>query len=560
MEQRFDKPCRYPVREINGVMETLRRDYDVVRLVDVEECRVLDIQPDGTIHHGASCFRIWNRDHRCANCSSYRACKTHTPMDKTERLGEKRERIHSVPVYLELLDGELELCVLECVKLVGRDAPVEAGDEGVYINTHDVLTRLYTQEKLFREIRQRLMDRPEDRYLLVMGNIRNFHLVNRLFGVEAGNRVLVGIADLLREECSPEAIYGRYRDDRFVLLMRRERFDPQVFAGHLQRLQGLLESPIFTIQIKLGVYEITDPEMPVLNMLDHAEVALDTIRDMREEFIAHYAPGMLERRLRDQRVVSSFQQALDQDEFQIYLQPQVWDDGAIHGAEALVRWQRSDGEIIPPGDFLEVLHKSELLSHLDLYVWEKAARLLKKWQGSALRDLYISINVDPTDFFHLDVPGELSGLCKRYGLDPRRLRVEITETALIEDVEKQSQMVERLHREGFIVEIDDFGKGCSSLSLLKDIHADVLKIDMGFVRSTRNNHRSSIILGSVVDMANQLRMGVITEGVETREQVERLQAVGCHSFQGFYYSRPVPVPVFEAVALENLETHPRPRK
>ena len=117
-------------------------------------------------------------------------------------------------------------------------------------------------------------------------------------------------------------------------------------------------------------------------------------------------------------------------------------------------------------------------------------------------------------------------------------------------------MVERLHREGFIVEIDDFGKGYSSLSLLKDIHADVLKIDMGFVQSIRYNQRSSIILNSVVGMANQLHMGVITEGVETREQVEKLQAVGCHNFQGFYYSRPVPVPIFEAVALENLETHP----
>jgi len=544
---------QYSTSEIGTILESLRKSYDIVRVVDVEECRVIQIQPDGTIHHANTCFGIWNRKVRCANCSSYRACLTSTELDKVERLGDDKELIHSIPIYLELPNGEVESCVIECVKCIGR-ATKNKEPEDIYIHTHDVLTRLYTQEKMFREIRQRLIDRSADEHLLLMGNIRNFSLINRLFGVECGNRVLVGIADMLRDLFTDEEVYGRYRDDRFVIFMRREKYDEATLIGHIRQLaSSLLESPIYAVQIKIGVYEITDPEVPVVNMMEHAEEAAMSIRNNRDSIIAWYHPDMMERRLRNHRIITGFQRALDDGEFQIYLQPQVRDDGLIRGAEALVRWIRPNSSMFLPGEFLEVLHHSELLSHLDVHVWEKAVQLLYKWKGTPLERLYVSVNVDPTDFYHIDVPKVLMELCGKYGVPTARLRVEITETALIEDVQRQNEMVERLHRAGFLVEIDDFGKGYSSLSLLKDIHADVLKIDMGFLQNTEYRQRSRVILNSVIGMANELNMGVITEGVETLEQAKSLTAMGCHNFQGFFYSRPVPVKDFEALALENVE-------
>ena len=323
---------------------------------------------------------------------------------------------------------------------------------------------------------------------------------------------------------------------------------------HIRNLaSSLLESPIYAVQIKIGIYEIIDPEMPVINMMEHAEEAAVSIRNERDSIIAWYHPDMMERTLQNHRIITDFQRALDEGEFQIYLQPQVRNDGLIRGAEALVRWIRPNSSVILPGEFLEVLHHSELLSHLDVYVWEKAVRLLSEWKDTPLEKLHISVNVDPTDFYHVDVPKVLIDLCESYSVPTARLRVEITETALIEDIQRQNEMVERLHRAGFLVEIDDFGKGYSSLSLLKDIHADVLKIDMGFLQSTHNEARSKVILRSVISMANELNMGVITEGVETQKQAETLTSMGCHNFQGFFYSRPVPVKDFEALALENME-------
>lgn len=543
----------YSVMEINGLMDSLRRSYDIVQLVDVEECRVLEVKDDGSIHYGRECFRVWNRNMRCANCSGYQACMTHCATDKQEHMGGGRQLAHSIPIYLELLSGDLELCVLDCVKIITpnhESGGADESDDPNYISTHDVLTRLYTQEKLFYEVRRRLIDDTGHTYLIIMGNIRNFTLVNKLFGVEEGNRILVGVADILREECGPEEVYGRFRDDRFVLLVRKEKYREERFLEPLQRVRQLVESPIFTVRVQMGVYEITNPELPISTMLDHADLALASIRESRDEPIAWFKPSLMERKLKDHSIVADFEQALKDHEFQIYLQPQVRHDGRVYGAEALVRWVRGNGTVVPPMEFLGVLHQSDLLSHLDAYVWEQAARQLALWKDTEFEDLYISVNVDPSDFYYFDVPGLLADLCRQYDIPTEKLRVEITETALVDDVERQSRIVDRLHEQGFLVEIDDFGKGSSSLSMLKDIHADVLKIDMGFLQSKINLHRSRIILKSVIRMAENLKMDVITEGVETRKQVDSLKEMGCGGFQGFYFSRPIPVADFETVVRE----------
>lgn len=546
---------QYAVTEINGILEKLRQQYDMVQLVDVEECRVLEVQPDGHIHYGRECYRIWDRGFRCEDCSGYRACMTHQVREKEEHVQGGRQIAHSIPIYLEMLDGELELCAIDCVKLCEGDAPtLRAGVKPApSIRTHDMLTQVYTQEKLFREMRQRLIERPDARYLIVYSNVRNFELVNKLFGVEGGNQLLAGIAEILRGECGPEEVYGRCQDDHFAIMMLKSRFDEARMLAQMDRARALMESPIYSIQIQLGVYEIEDPEMPITAMLEHAELALKTIRNSRTRSIAYYSPGMMERKLKDNHILTAFEQALADRDFHIYLQPQVRLDGTVVGGEALVRWVRRNGEVVPPAEFLGVLHQSDLLANLDNYVWELAVKQLARWKGTVFEPIYISVNVDPSDFYYFDVPALLAEMCDKYGVLRRKLRVEITETALVVDAIMQNRIVEQLHRQGFIVEIDDFGKGSSSLSMLKDVNADVLKIDMGFVQGGANVVRKRVILESVISMANNLRMDVVTEGVETREQVELLAGMGCEMFQGFYFSRPIPIEDFETVVGARLE-------
>ena len=218
--------------------------------------------------------------------------------------------------------------------------------------------------------------------------------------------------------------------------------------------------------------------------------------------------------------------------------------------EKLVRWIRSDGSMVPVARFIPVLAQSDLISRMDQHVWEMAVKQLAAWKGTALEHLYLSINVDPRAFFYMDVPDCLSGLCNRYGVDVSMLHVEVTENALAEGQNLPEDALDSLRKRGFVLEIDDFGKGSSSLSMLKDVPVDVLKIDMGFLRETEHEIRSRIILESVIQMADKLETPVIVEGVETPEQEESIRNMGCEMYQGFLFSKPIPVDVFEALYLK----------
>ena len=247
----------------------------------------------------------------------------------------------------------------------------------------------------------------------------------------------------------------------------------------------------------------------------------------------------------EQTVLGSFDEALGSGQFRMYLQPLVRKDGSVVGAEALARWYRPDGSMIMPGDFIETLETAGLIHKLDMHMWELAVKQLSLWKGTEKQDLTISVNVSAKDFYSIDVARVMTELVEKYGVDSQMLRLEITETAFLGKPDKYENIVSELRQKGFLVEIDDFGKDNSTLSFLKDIKADVLKIDMSFLQEIKDSERNRIILQSVISMADSLGMDVITEGVETEEQFHELAKLGCNHFQGYYFCRPVPVDVFE---------------
>jgi EAL domain-containing protein (putative c-di-GMP-specific phosphodiesterase class I) len=201
--------------------------------------------------------------------------------------------------------------------------------------------------------------------------------------------------------------------------------------------------------------------------------------------------------------------------------------------------------MIMPGDFIETLETAGLIHKLDKYMWELAVKQLKLWKGTDKQDLTISVNVSAKDFYSFDVVRVLTELVDKYDVDSNKLRLEITETALLGSPEKCERIISALQQKGFLVEIDDFGKDNSTLSFLKDVKADVLKIDMSLLQEIRDSERNRIVLKSVISMADSLGMEVITEGVETEEQLHILTELGCNHFQGFLFCRPVPIDEFE---------------
>lgn len=201
--------------------------------------------------------------------------------------------------------------------------------------------------------------------------------------------------------------------------------------------------------------------------------------------------------------------------------------------------------MISPGAFIGLFERTGLISRLDLYIWELACKQLKIWKEQGHGDHYISVNISPKDFYFLDIYEIFTGLVEKYQIDRHRLKLEITETAVMTDMKKQVELIEQLRSFGFVVEMDDFGSGYSSLNMLKNIHMDTLKMDMGFLRKTDNKERSKSVIRTVIKLSKQLGMEVITEGVETGEQVSLLTQMGCDVFQGYYFAKPMKISEYE---------------
>lgn len=239
------------------------------------------------------------------------------------------------------------------------------------------------------------------------------------------------------------------------------------------------------------------------------------------------------------------EKALGEGQFKMFLQPQCDSNGKVLGAEALVRWQRPDKGMVSPDEFIPVFEKTGIIYQLDAFIWEEAAKTLQKWKQEGRSHLHISVNISVKDLYYMDIYEVLTQLIKRYDIEAAKLKLEITETILATEFAESMNLIERLHEQGFTIEIDDFGSGYSSLNTLKDIYADILKIDMGFLRETENKERSKDILRMIFMLSKKLNMPVITEWVEKEEQLQFLKEMGCEMFQGYYFSRPIPVTEFE---------------
>lgn len=413
-----------------------------------------------------------------------------------------------------------------------------------YRADYDLLTGVLNREGFIAKAGNILKNNPDTDYIMVCSDVKDFKMINDIYGDEVGDKVLIKEAEFITGMLVPHSAAGRIGGDRFAICMPKANFNEKKFIDGIVAMKKEFSTGYYQMFIYIGVYDIKDKNEPVGNMCDKANMAIKCMKGNYQKAVAYYDEAILETELEQKRLIAEFDRALENNEFCVYLQPQTDADGICHGAEALVRWIHPKSGLMSPGAFVDCYEKCGLIHRLDEYVWEEAVKTLRRWMNLGRTDLHISINISAKDFFYLDVYEVITGLVKKYDVNIENLRLELTETAVVNENDNM-EVIQKLHDAGFIIEIDDFGSGYSSLNMLKDVCSDVLKIDREFLRETENAVRSRDILEEIIRLSNRMNMTVITEGVETKEQVEMLTDMGCRVFQGYYFSRPIPIHEFE---------------
>ena len=410
---------------------------------------------------------------------------------------------------------------------------------------HDVLTGLYNRNGFFNKVCEVIETSPDVPRYFLGTNIRNFKLINDLFGTEVADELLLSISRRFFVEGQEGCVVGRISGDKFAMLIPKEYFTKEFIEKNLKEDIEVSETIHYKVQFLVGVYEVSDPRESVKLMYDKANLAIKTNRHDYEQVVYFYDTSIMEKLVNEKQTLSLFNQALEKEEFCMYLQPQVLSTTEkVIGAEALVRWNHPVRGLIYPSSFVQILEASGDIYRLDEYIWRAAAALLADWKMRGI-DKYIAVNISGKDFFHFDLFSMFTGLVSEYGIEPRNLKLEITETILMRDMKMHSEVLGKLQDFGFQIEMDDFGSAYSSLNALSNIKVDVIKIDSAFLKKTDCGDRDKIILKSVIAMAKKLNIRTVSEGVETKESADFLKNEGCDIFQGYYYSKPIPVAEFE---------------
>ena len=409
------------------------------------------------------------------------------------------------------------------------------------------LSDYYYNHSFMERLRKRLPEILPNTYCIVAIDIEHFRLFNKLYGRSSGDEVIRYIYTCLKQSALEyDGIDAYLGGDNFVAFLPD---DDEVLNNIRQKIIKKFSkwnntSAFFPL---FGVYTIKDTSVLPELMYDHAMLALSHAEEDYKWHICRYTMEMESCLEEEVYLLAAIEEGLEKGEFTFFAQPQCnIATGQIVGAEALVRWQKPDGEVLLPGGFIPVLEKNKMIDQLDRYVWEKVCQWLKGWIDQCYSPVPISINVSRIDICAMDVPKYIFSLLEKYQIPEHLIKIEITDSAYTENNNRISHAVNTFRNRGLVVMMDDFGCGYSSLNMLKNIPVDVLKLDMRFLQfKEEERQKSANILESIVNMAGLLHLPIVVEGVENESQEKFVQKLGCRYIQGFYYYKPLPIKKFE---------------
>ncbi|MBR4668159.1 MAG: EAL domain-containing protein [Butyrivibrio sp.] len=420
----------------------------------------------------------------------------------------------------------------------------------------DELTGLLNLNGALSHIQRHASDADGGYSVIVYLNVMNFKAFNQQYGFVGGNEFLRGLASEIQSIFSDEVI-ARTGGDQFIILSKT--LTEEVIRVKLLELRKASQKheKSLTMHIKAGVYIAEGNETDPVIMIDRAKIACDAIIRLYDKNVNFYNDELKKKNELKQYVIDGFENAFKKKYFKVFYQKEIRAlTGKVCGYEALARWIDPTYGIISPAIFVEVLEEVHLIYKLDLYMIDRVCKELKDDIDYGMAVVPISVNLSQLDFELCDIKSEIDNIREKYGIPTYLLNIEITESAIATGETFLRDQINRFREDGYQVWMDDFGSGYSSLNNLKIYDFDVLKIDMNFLKSFETNKRSKVILATIVNMAKELGMHTLAEGVETKEQYEFLRDIGCEKLQGYLFGKPKPYEEFvkpDEFTFENCE-------
>lgn len=418
---------------------------------------------------------------------------------------------------------------------------------------YDSMTGLLNRNGFYEKTRNLLDENRNTKFIILRGDIDQFKVFNDIMGVHVGDELIRYVADKWRTYFDRQlGTYGYLGGDDYICCYPYESFDKDTVMRVVEKWFEKFKSS-YTFSVSVGGYIVDDADIDVNIMCDRAELALSKAKKNKDMHICIYEDYMREQLIKEREIISYIPTAFEQEQFEIYLQPQYNSEtGKIIGAEALTRWNHPENGIVSPGIFIPIMEENGLITTMDKYVVEHVCDIINKLTGDMVIDdeFSIAVNLSRIDTFNNKIIDWIIDTLDKKNVPMKRVRLEITESAYIEQQAQVSDFVRELKGRGFIIEMDDFGSGYSSLNTLKDVPVDTLKLDLKFLAGD-NTGKGGIIINSVIRMARWMDIPVIAEGVETVSQAEYLRSIGCHYMQGYYFSKPIRVAEFVELLKNN---------
>lgn len=413
-------------------------------------------------------------------------------------------------------------------------------------NKLDSLTGLLNQDSFYATGQKMLKDNPYQSYCVIIMDIDKFKLINNLYGMRKGNIVLEQIAKAIEACLENDGICGRAYADVFYIMLEYEAEEQiilllQNIMDKLKKCDlGTMLSPCF------GMSQGRGAENTIAALCDMAGFAHKYSKVTSGVQWRFYDSSLREKILEEKEIESEMETALQQGQFQLYLQPKYEiKTSQVVGAEALVRWVHPKKGVIMPKQFLPLFEKNGFVLKLDRYMWEQSCIILKRWQDMGRKPVPISVNMSPLHLKEMKFQNIVRDMVHQYKINPKWLQLELAEGLIFENIQMVVNVLAGLQKDGFVINMDDYD-GYSSLSMLRDLPVDILKIDGEFINKAMLTEKGKIMMKYIVAMAEDLNMHIVAEGVEDASQEKFLEEIGCKVAQGFYFSRPVTVEEYES--------------